>query len=108
MYKFHNSPPPGGGNEIQPKKFGERNSRGKKFKGKKEKKEGKKEKKEERKKKRGKKEKKNKEKEGKKRRGKEKEEESLSKFLKINRYLKLKVRVSPRGSGGSFVDGKNW
>ena len=49
VYKFHNSPPPGGGNEIQPKKFGERNSREKRRKRRKERKKRGKEKKRKRK-----------------------------------------------------------
>ncbi len=101
MYKFHYSPPPwGGGNEIQPKKFGEE------IQGKKEEKGGKKKKKG--KKKKGKewgKEKKRKRKE----RGKKKVEIGeetllkfagfpLGKFLKINIYLNQKF--------GSFREGR--
>ena len=88
-----------GGDEIQPKKFGERNSR---------------EKKRERKRKRKIKKEGKEKKEGKKRKSKEKErgkkkvkigEETLlkfagiplGKFLKINRYLKPEIRVFPRG-----------
>ncbi len=107
---------------------------GKKFKGKKKKKEerkkkrgkeGKRERKKEGKKKRKRKEEEKKRMRKRKGRGKKKKEGKkrveigeetlmkfavvpLGKFLKINIYLKLEVRVFRRGEGGSFVDGKNW
>ena len=128
MYKFHYSPPL---TKFNLKIWG------KKFKGKKKKKEERKKKREKegkkkrRKKKRERKEEEKKRKRKEKERGKKKKDERkkkegkkkveigeetllkfagvpLSKFLKINRYLKPEVRDFPRGEGGSFVDGKNW
>ena len=120
VYKFHYSPPPwgGGGTKFNPKNLG-KEIQGKKG-GKKEgKKRKRKENEEERKRKRKEKEKRKKKEGRKKKYGKKKVEIGeetllkfagvpLSKFLKINRYLKPEVRVFLRGEGGSFVDGKNW